>query len=235
MMSSTVYRQASRPEGSASATAAGAGPHPEALDPGDDLLWRMRLRRLESEVVRDAILAVSGDLDRAAGGPPIPIRARPDGRVDVAEDRVARPGERYRRSLYMTTRRAYNLSLLSAFDQPLLATNCLRRSESAVPSQSLFMLNDAFLAEQAEHFARRVEGSAPSPSSASTEPAIERAFRMALARRPNPNELEISRDLVHRQAEILRAGGLPRGEAQHQALVQLCLTLLNTSEFLYAE
>src|SRR5207302_10037243 len=127
MMTSTVYRQASRREGSAAA----AGPDPESIDPGDERLWRMRLRRLEAEVVRDAILAVSGDLDRAAGGPPVPIRARPDGRVDVDEDRVSRPGERFRRSLYLTARRAYNLTLLSAFDQPLIATNCLRRAEAA--------------------------------------------------------------------------------------------------------
>src|SRR5262249_4021243 len=157
-----------------------------------EVLWRMRLRRLESEVVRDAILAVSGDLYLAAGGPPVPIVARPDGLVEVAADRLADPADRHRRSLYLTTRRAYNVSLLTAFDQPLVATNCVERRTSAVPSQSLLMLNDRFIAEQAEHFARRVERlSAPSPDC-----MIELAFRMALVRRPNVDEARECRELL---------------------------------------
>jgi mono/diheme cytochrome c family protein len=238
IMSSTVYRQASRRDPSL----AESGPDPDSIDPGDELLWRMRLRRLESEVVRDAILSVSGDRNDAAGGPPVPIVTQPDGRVDVAQDKLANPRDRFKRSLYLTTRRAYNLSLLTVFDQPLGATNCLKRSASAVPLQSLFLLNDGFLAEQAEHFARRVEravgrGSAdPAPEPTEGLPAeIERAFRMALARRPSANETATCRDLLRRQAELFRAGGLSQGEAEHQALAQLCLTLFNTNEFLYAE
>ena len=46
---------------------------PERVDPDNELLWRMRLRRLESEVIRDCILSISGKLIPAAGGPPIPI------------------------------------------------------------------------------------------------------------------------------------------------------------------
>ena len=249
IMSSTVYRQASRRE----KTLAESGPDPESIDPGDELLWRMRLRRLESEVVRDAILSVSGDRHDAEGGPPVPIVTRPDGLVEVAKDKLANPRDRYKRSIYLTTRRAYNPSLLTVFDQPLVATNCLGRSASAVPLQSLFLLNDAFLAEQAEHFARRVERSvgrgspdparsvgrgSPDPALDPTEglPAeIELAFRMALARRPGANEAATCRDLLHRQAKLFRASGLSRAEAGHQALTQLCLTLFNTNEFLYAE
>ena len=149
MMTSTVYRQSSRRE----PTQAVSTPDPETIDPGDEWLWRMRLRRLESEVVRDAILTVSGDRNPTAGGPPIPITARPDGLVEVAKDRLSHPGDRYKRSIYLTTRRAYNASIRTVFDQPLVATNCLARSTSAVPLQSLFLLNDAFLAEQAGHIA----------------------------------------------------------------------------------
>ncbi len=227
MMTSTAYRQASRRD----ITAAHSTPDPESIDPGNELLWRMRLRRLESEVVRDAILAVSGDLNRTEGGPLVPIVARPDGRVEVAKDRLSDPRERYRRSIYLITRRAYNLSLLTVFDQPLVATNCLKRAASAVPLQSLFMLNDAFLVEQAEHLAGRVERCSP----AEPEQRIGLAFRIVLARRPNANETAACRDLLSRQAELFRARGKTGGEAAHQALVQLCLTLLNTSEFLYAE
>ncbi len=153
----------------------------EKVDPGNELLWRMRLRRLEAEVVRDAILTVSGDLDRKAGGPPVMIQARPDGMVTVNRERpLADPADPFRRSVYLLTRRAYNLSLLTVFDQPLVATNCLDRGASALPLQSLFMINDAFLAEQADHFARRVERCVG--ADASPEEPVSRAFRIALAR-----------------------------------------------------
>ena len=78
------------------------------------------------------------------------IHARPDGMVTVNREHLANPADPFRRSVYLLTRRAYNLSLLTVFDQPLVATNCLDRGASALPLQSLFMINDAFLAEQAE-------------------------------------------------------------------------------------
>jgi hypothetical protein len=93
------------------------------------------------------------------------------------------------------------------------------------------MLNDAFVAEQAEHFARRIEQACP----ASSSEAIVRAFRIALARRPNAKETAWCQDLVHRQEELFLAEGWGRAHAAHQALVQLCQTLLNTSEFLFTE
>jgi hypothetical protein len=227
IVTSTAYRQASHRDGSM----ATAPVDRESLDPSGELLARMRLRRLESEVVRDAILAVSGDLNQAAGGPPVPIVARPDGLVEVARDKLADPADRYRRSVYLTSRRAYNVSLLAAFDQPLVATNCLERKASAVPLQSLFMLNNGFVAEQAEHFARRVERSSPR----SPERVIELAFRLALVRRPAAVEIETCRELLCRDEQLFLEKGTSRGDAAHQALVQLCQTLFNTSEFLFVE
>ncbi len=80
LVTSTVYRQSS----TVSYSSANA-PHgrreidPFAVDPDNRLLWRMPLRRLESEAVRDAMLAASGRLDRTLGGQPVPVEARPDG------------------------------------------------------------------------------------------------------------------------------------------------------------
>jgi hypothetical protein len=229
MMTSTAYWQASRRDSSGGPS----GTLAEKIDPSNELLWRMRLRRLEAEAVRDAILAVSGDLDRALGGRPVMIHARPDGMVTVARDRLPNPASQFRRSVYLLTRRAYNLSLLTVFDQPSVATNCLNRGASALPLQSLFMLNDAFLAEQADHFAKRVERCLG--PSASLEERINRAFRMALARDPNASEVATCAGLLRRQTERGLSAGMPPGEAARQALVQLCLTLINTSEFLFAE
>jgi hypothetical protein len=227
MTTSTAYRQASRREPSDRKSPG----DPEAIDPGNQLLWKMRLRRLEAEAVRDSILATSGDLDTTSGGPPIPIKARPDGMVTVAPDGQTHPAQAFRRSVYLTARRAYNVSLLTVFDQPLIATNCLKRNASALPSQSLFMINDAFLAEQAEHFARRVERS----TQPSRDDAAALAFRLAVCRKPNPQEISTCRELLQCQTDRFLSCGHSSSESAHRAMTQLCLTLFNTSEFLFAE
>jgi hypothetical protein len=157
------------------------------------------------------------------------VRPRPDGLVEV--DAKAAPAAQGRRSVYLLCRRSYNLSLLTVFDQPLVAHTCPCRDVSAVPLQSLAMLNDAFVAEQARHFADRVERAA-GPSG---ERAIHTAFRLALARPPSAAETDICLRLLERQAALYREAGQPTGAAERLALVQLCQTLLNTSEFLYVE
>ena len=68
---------------------------PESVDPGNELLWRQRLRRIESEVIRDCMLGISDRLDRTMGGPPVLLKARPDGMVVVSEDQLARPEDEH--------------------------------------------------------------------------------------------------------------------------------------------
>jgi hypothetical protein len=151
--------------------------------------------------------------------------------VSVASDGPGKPSQAYRRSIYLTARRAYNLSLLTVFDQPLIATNCVKRNASALPLQSLFMLNDAFLSEQADHFAKRIECSAQRPG----DDQIPLAFRLALSRSPNPTETATCRELLRAQTDRYRSSGASPSDSAHRALTQLCLTMFNTSEFLYAE
>jgi hypothetical protein len=217
IVTSTVYCQASSPS---------AGP--AAVDPGNQLLWRMRLRRLESEAVRDAVLAVSGRLDRTAGGPPVPIEPRPDGTVVVPDKRLPTPAARSRRSLYLFARRNYNLTLLNVFDQPVMATNCTRRVHSAVPLQSLTLLNDAFLLDQADHFAARVLAAADSE-----QRRVETAFRLAFAREPSPAEVAAGAALLKKLRERYAGEKLPPDEAERNALARLCHMLMCANEFLY--
>ncbi len=122
------------------------------------------------------------------------------------------------------------MSLLTVFDQPQIATNCVKRTASAVPLQSLLMINDAFLAEQADHFARRVERATKSGSG-----TVERAFLLALGRTPNAHEISVCSALLEAQERLYRSRGDSPADCADQALEQLCLTLFNTSEFLFAE
>jgi hypothetical protein len=217
IVTSSVYRQSSAPR-----------PDAEAVDPGNRLLARMRLRRLESEAVRDAVLAVSGQLDCSLRGPPVPIEPMPDGLVVIPAQRLPTPTAACRRSIYLFARRNYNLTLLNVFDQPVMATNCTRRVHSAVPLQSLTLLNDATLLEQADHFAARVAAAA-----CTAKMQVESAFRLALARKPTPTEEAAGIALLRKLHQRYAEEKLPAVQAERLALARLCHMLMCTNEFLY--
>jgi hypothetical protein len=232
MLESAAYRQSSAQQESPPAAAGDAAPvsDPYSIDPENKLLWRMPLRRLESEAVRDSILAVSGALDGSLGGPPVPLKANPDASVAIDTSRQATPTSQYRRSLYIFNRRNYHLSELNAFDQPTVAHNCTRRVQAAVVQQSLTLLNSPFIAAEAERFAERVRQQAGADQLAQ----IECAFRLALGRMPVSEELAAAQELLSKQSARLKeqvAGGTSPNDAA--TLVGLCQMLLNTNEFLY--
>ena len=229
LVTSTVYRQRSSMPGPEEAP----GDRQRArlamsVDPGNRLLWRMPLRRLESEVIRDSIMTVSGKLSRTMGGPGIRLDGRADGMVTVSEPDLAHPGDRWRRSLYLVGRRNYNLTLLSVFDQPKMSMNCTRRATSSAVLQTLVMLNDAFLLEQARTLAGRVARLARD-----SDDRIELAFRLALARKPSREELSWSRELLEREARRRLATAADREAADLEALASLCQMILNSNEFLH--
>ena len=228
---STAYRQASHQRPLPSSARAvvrqseNAGADPFGVDPGNRLLWRMRLRRLESEIVRDSILTVSGRLEHTIGGPSIPVEAQPNGMVVISKKDATESANPNRRSLYLMARRNYNLSLLSVFDQPSMNTNCPKRTASAVVLQSLFMLNDSFVLEQSRYFAERISKMARRDP----ETEITLAFQLALGRKPSAKETAWSRDFLTGEASRLASSSA----SDEQPLASLCHVLLNTNEFLY--
>jgi Protein of unknown function (DUF1553)/Protein of unknown function (DUF1549)/Planctomycete cytochrome C len=222
MMTSGVYRQAShRPDLEPAAR----------IDPGNQLLWRMPIRRLESEAIRDAILASSGRLNRLIGGPSVRLEYLPDGMVMVSKKQLSEPASQWRRSLYLFTRRNYNLTMLSTFDHPVMSTNCVRRTSSSVVPQSLSLLNDQFVMEQADYFAASISQSAGQE----LEKRIDLAFHTTLARRPTREERTASLELVQRQTQRYLASGAGAEKASQKALANLGRMLWNTNEFLYVQ
>ena len=248
ILTSTTYRQSSQVQSAKAKGVPGADPH--LIDPPNRLLWRMPLRRLESEVIRDAMLTVSGTLDRTMQGPSVPVAFSPDGIVEIAEVKVFRwslekeaiypdtlklptPSSRFRRSVYLFARRNYHLTELAVFDQPIVQTNCTQRKPSAIVQQSLAMLNGKVVQEQADFFARRVKqeaGAAPGVR-------IEHAFRIALGRKPLAEETASAVALLESQVDLyLRANPkLTSEQAADTALIDLCQMLLNTNECIYVQ
>ncbi len=220
MMLSSVYRQTAKLPDAAT----------EGTDPENRLLWRMTLRRLDSEQLRDAILTVSGQLDRSLGGPPIPLDPRPDGMVVVKTSALPPGTSANRRSVYILARRNYHMTFLRVFDQPIVARNCAARQSSAVVTQSLALLHDEFVIEQSAALAARVIRESPSNTTSSQ---VQTAWRITCGRYPDSEELDLCLSLLDRHTKRFAGSTTTGNDLRLRALTQLCHMLLNTNEFLY--
>jgi len=204
-----------------------AAPEALAVDPANHLLHHAPLRRLEGEAVRDALLAVSGRLDRTVGGPPVEVhltefqegRGRPSpGPLDGAG----------RRSLYTKIRRNFLPPFQLAFDMPVPFQAMGRRNVTNVPAQALVLLNDPFVHEQARLLAARVLA----------EPVATPRERIAVlvgavfARPPRPDEITAAEAFLAEQAALhgVDFAADPRHEA---SWADLAHALVNAKEFIY--
>ncbi len=199
-------------------------------DPDNKLLWKMPLRRAESEVIRDSIMTVSGKLNRTMGGKPVKLNNHPNGMVTISKKGLNHPGDQWRRSIYLSGRRNYNLTMLSVFDQPKLSSNCTKRNSSAVVLQTLTMLNNEFVMEQARLFAEKLFKDSDKEVS---EQIIKRVFRIALARNPKQQEIKWSQDLLQSEVKRHLLLGDKADKAKLKALTSFCQMILNSNEFLY--
>jgi hypothetical protein len=221
IMTSTAYRQQSQRHE--------AG---EAADAGNTLYWRMPVRRLESEALRDSILAVSGSLNRKAFGPPVPVTADPDGQIVPDTSALADESDALRRSIYLQVRRTQPLNLIDAFDGPTLDPNCEMRNVSTVPTQALLFLNNEFVSTHASRFADRLLAEAGDDRDAQ----IARGFQLALARDPSPAEVEKCQAFLNDQSQIYAETMSEEVKVPERvALDNLCQALLAASEFLYID
>jgi hypothetical protein len=153
-----------------------------AADPENRFYWRMNPRRMEAEVVRDALLCLAGDLDLTSGGPPLDCLAGPDSP---------------RRSLYHRFSREDRMEFLTTFDAAG-TEECYRRQESVVPQQALALVNSAFVRDRARRIARRLDGGASLPP----REFVTAAFEHVLGRAPAPAELEEGERFLTHQGRL---------------------------------
>jgi hypothetical protein len=210
IMTSRAYRQESR-----------VRLGPAAIDPENKLLWRMPLRRLDAETLRDSVLALAGRLNRGQFGPPVAAVTAKDGQVGTGPN----PSDQ-RRSIYLLHRRSTPVSVLETFDAPRLTTNCVRRRTSIVVSQALLLLNSEFMDREAEALAERLERRAGNNLGA----ALDLAYRLVLSRPRSGAEHQRGLEFLRTQSAGYRSAN-PR----RLALADFCLVLLNSAEFLYVD
>ncbi|MCY2963313.1 MAG: PSD1 and planctomycete cytochrome C domain-containing protein [Planctomycetota bacterium] len=211
-----------------SATVPEGSPHPAQIDPQNLLLWRMNLRRIDAEALRDAIVANSGLLDPGLGGPPSPL-VYDLGTGAVSETPYKEQSSRARRSLYLLQRRLYNPSFLAILDKPTITRGVCRRDHSATPLQSLTLLNDRFLIEHAD----RCAGIVTAEGDADLARSITAVYRLLLARSPDDKERAWCDEFLTEQTTLLQSSGVPAGEIRQKSLAALCQVLWGTNEFLY--
>ena len=197
---SATYRQSSR----LNETAA-------RKDAADRLLWRYPARRLESESIRDSMLAVSGRLNLKMFGPGFDLFDKRGGLTGFI------PVESYntdglRRMIYAHKVRREREAVFGSFDCPDAGQSAARRGESTTPIQALNLFNSRFTLDESAAFAARIRSEAGNDP----EKQILRAWRVALARDPEPAEFQDAEPIV-----------------EEHGLTTLCRALFNSNEFLF--
>lgn len=213
LMTSKTYRQDSRIRKDA-----------VLQDPQNRLYWRMTVRRLEGEVIRDSILYVADSLNLQMGGPPVFPPIDPTLRADTFQGPNWQDGKddpsTWRRSVYVKVKRSLLLPQLEVFDCPEITYTVAARNTTTTPTQALTLLNDPIILRQSERFAQRIEKLEPTNRALQ----VDHAYRLAFGRTPNSRERELSLQyLVSRERS-----------KRPSPLADFCLALFNLNEFVYS-
>ena len=199
-------------------------PSPESLemDPDNSFLQHMPVKRLDAEAIRDHILACSGELDTTPFGPSI------EAYVDDLPNSRAKPNSGpldggSRRSVYLEMRRNFLPSFLRAFDLPNATESIGARPVTNVPAQSLALMNDPFVHQQAEAWAEDLTA-----SDLSVEDGLHAIHLKAYSRPATQRELSWGKNLLQTLAEEYGCSIEDR-----QAWTDLCHLIYNRKEFIY--
>ena len=196
-------------------------------DPDNLMLQHYPVRRLNAESIRDAVLATSGRLDTTMYGPSVPMyltefltgRGRPkiSGPLD---------GEG-RRSIYQAINRNFLSPMMLAFDMPIPFSTFGKRNVSNVPSQSLTMLNDPFIAEQSDYWAKNIL-----LMPADFNERVEAIYMKAFARSPNEQEISQANDFFEEQVALMDEN-LKKENMELELWKSYCHSVFNMKEFIF--
>jgi hypothetical protein len=206
ILSSSAYQQSS----------AAGGVLALRKDPENRLLWKFNRQRLEAEEIRDAMLAVSGQLNPKAGGPSIMIpidKGLVNALYKPSQWQPAKdPSEYSRRGIYLIVKRNLQLPFMQVFDGPDGQVSCPRRESSTHAPQALELLNGDLANSQADALAKRLEMEA----GADVRKQIDLGYRLVAGRPAKLKEIQAG-------LEFLKTG--PKRD--------FALALLNLNSFLY--
>ena len=182
-------------------------------------------RRLSGEELRDAMLAVSGQINLKPGGPSVRLPLPPEVSGTLLKKQqgaTTDPLELNRRSIYTFARRNLRHPLFELFDRPDALMSCGRRNESTTAPQALMLFNSEFSLGIAKAIAAQVKTSGSDAASVVTN-AVWRCY----SRAPTAKELELGKTFIERQTALT--------STFEEAVTDYCLALINASAFCYVD
>ena len=185
-----------------------------SVDADNRLLWRFSPKRLEAEAVRDSMLAISGDLNPARGGPSVRPYVLTISNSSFYEFQDRDDPAFNRRTIYRAQVASLRDSFLDSLDCPSIGVKAPKRATTSTPVQALSLMNNSFVDRQSRKLAQRLRAEIPDRIA----PRISRAFQLVLGRAPTTEELQ--------KADQLRAG---------HSLTEVCWALFNTTEFIFVK
>ncbi len=224
MVTSAVYRQSSRVDPANEA-------HRKALavDRDNKLLWHARRRRLEGETLRDTLLSLSGELNRAMYGPSARPKL-PEGLSRYAWKPDEREADQHRRSVYVQARRNLRFPLFDAFDQPDMHNSCSRRMQTTTAPQALLLLNGELAVERSRKWSAELLRAHDDDLAG----LVDHAYRDAWGRPASAGEVTLAIDFIRKQTERLRANGRA-GNAHAAAVADFCHAVAVSNETMYVD
>lgn len=199
----------------------------DQIDPDNQWFWRARVRRLDAESLRDAILAVSGQLDRT---PPegSTVTGLGDRLLkDIPFAKLQPPSNR--RSVYLPVLRDYLPELFQLFDFPSPSLVTGRRATTNVATQALYLRNSPFVAKQSNHTARRVINTGP----IGDDERIAYLYQLAVSRPPTPAELNSAMAFITNAQLKLAADPTIDTDPEVASYAALAQALFASAEFRY--
>lgn len=198
-------------------------------DPDNKLLWRFHRQRMDVEVLRDSLLALSGQLDERQGGT---LLTTPN-RNYVTSTANVNPAlyNSNRRSIYLPVVRSALYEVFTAFDFADPSTLAGQRDQTTVAPQALFMMNSAFVLDQVQPLAQQLLAHSELDHAARTKELYQRAY----GRDPSETEVTRAASYLQRLRASLAEAGVSESETETRAWVSLCRAVLSANEFVYVE
>ena len=181
-----------------------------AVDPENRWFWRREPRRLEAEVIRDAMLAVSNQLDRTPFGP---------GTLDQSQKR---------RSIYFTVKRSQLIPMMQIFDSPEPLASVGNRPSTTIASQALMFMNSAQVRQYAGGLAARLQGT-------TAHEMVDQVYLTSISRMPTDVERKSAEQFVEAQSTSYQSDGKSVDESDRLALTDLCQTVFSLNEFIFVD
>ena len=210
----------------------------EGFDPENRLLWRMSRRRLEAEVFRDSMLAVSDSLVTTVGGNLVDWWKEAEDRFDPRRGLIALAGPAAdlraydcgRRSVYLPVSRNQLFEMFTLFDYADASSVLTRRRETTVAPQALFLMNSRHVRGPALQFAKLLLGRDTSDAD-----RVQVAHRRAFGRNATEIEVREALDYLAAHSEAKAQLGTDSGEARLQAWQSYAQLLFCQNEFVYID